>query len=533
MKKKILILFIAACIALPVFAGGSQSGGAQSGGSTANQKINLKGFAFVNARIMSAVTQFNEVWAFQEAERATGIHVDWIHPPVGQETEQCNLMIASGDLPDFIFMNYDKIGGLSKLLSDGTIIKLNQYLDQGKMPNYKAIMDKYPAVKRQLLMDDGTLASFNMLRIREYMGQLGWFSDGGIMLRKDWMDTLHLNVPTTVAEYEAVLRAFKTGDPNGNGIADEIPVCIYYANGWSEFAQFFGMGDSFYDMNGTVKYGPIEPRYRDFVATIARWYADGLTDPDWITVDTKSYQAKFLQNLVGSSNSLVGNMGTLRDIMVDTIPGVDFVGIRNFKNDADGKVYSTLSNLRQSFVNEASMVTSKCTNIDATLKYLDWVYSPAGTEAFNWGQPDVSYTIKNGVKSFTDEVVNNPKGYPVERALSQYAMSMCEWSMSKDPDYWMQTTLRFPFQLEALDNWGNVDNAIAMPPISLTPDEAKRNSQIMNDIGTLKSETVTKIILGTAPVSALDNMVTLMKQMGIDEAIKIQQAALDRYYARK
>ena len=528
MKRKAFLLFFIILITMMVYSGGNS----QSSTTTAGQKVTLKGFAYVTARLMSAVTNFNEVWAFQEAERVTGIHVDWVHPPVGQHVEQCNLMIASGDLPDFMYMPYNDIGGLSKLLADKTIIKLNQYLDAGKLPAYKAIMDKYPAVRRQLLMDDGTLAGFFMLRIREYGGQLGWFSNGGIMLRKDWMDGLNLKVPTTVAEYENVLRAFKTGDPNKNGKADELPL-VTSAKNWNDFAQFWGLSTDFYDLNGVAKYGPIEPGFKNYIATMARWQQDGLIDPDWPTVDDRMFQARFLENRAGSHFSLVGTMGTLYDIMKDTIPNVDFIGIQNLKNDSDGKVYSTLLDLRQSFVNEASMITSGCKNIDATLKYLDWTYSAAGYEAFNWGQPNVSYVYKDGQKYFTDEIMNNPKGYPLDRALSQYAMSMCQWSMAKDPDYWVQATLRFPFQYEAIDNWGKVDNAIAMPPISQTPEEVRRFSQIMNDINTLRDETITKIILGNEPVSSLDTMVSKMKDMGIDEAIKIRQAALDRYYARK
>jgi putative aldouronate transport system substrate-binding protein len=513
-------------VAAAVYSGGSP----QTSKTGAGQKQLLTGFACVNNRITTAVSNFNEIWAFQEAERATGIHVDWIHPPVGQETEQCNLIIASGELPDFIYMPYNNIGGLSKLLADKTIVKLNPYLDTGKLPGYKAWMDKYPSVRRQLLMDDGTLAAFFMLRIREYQGQLGWFSNGGIVMRKDWLEALNLKVPATVAEYEAVLRAFKTRDPNGNGKADELPLVA--SKSFSNYAQQFGIADDFYDLNGIAKYGPIEPEYKDYVGTLARWYKDGLIDPDYTTVDPKMYQARYVENRAGSSYDVVGSTATLLEIMRDTVPKVNFIGIPNLR-DANGKNYSTLTDLRMSFIHEASMITSGCKNIDAALKYLDYMYSPAGYLAFNWGQPNTSYTVRDGKNYFTEEVMKNPKGYPLDRALTQYAMSMCQWSIPKDPEYWIQVTLRYPFQPEAIDNWGKVDYAIAMPPISRTPEETRRFSQIVNDVNTLKNETVTKIILGTESLSALDTMISRMKTIGIDEAIKIQQAALDRYNARK
>ena len=42
-------------------------------------------------------------------------------------------------------------------------------------------------------------------------------------LRGDWLKALNLEVPTTFEELEEVLYAFRDGDPNGNGLKDEVP----------------------------------------------------------------------------------------------------------------------------------------------------------------------------------------------------------------------------------------------------------------------------------------------------------------------
>lgn len=47
------------------------------------------------------------------------------------------------------------------------------------------------------------------------------------MINKVWLDKLGLEVPTTLAELKEVLIAFRDGDPNGNGIQDEIPMDMY------------------------------------------------------------------------------------------------------------------------------------------------------------------------------------------------------------------------------------------------------------------------------------------------------------------
>jgi putative aldouronate transport system substrate-binding protein len=54
----------------------------------------------------------------------------------------------------------------------------------------------------------------------------------------------------------------------------------------------------------------------------------------------------------------------------------------------------------------------------------------------------------------------------------------------------------------------------------------------MTDITTYASEMAIKFILGVEPLDGFDKYVTQIEQMGIDDAIKIKQAALDRYNAR-
>lgn len=497
---------------------------------TPAEKVNLTGFAYVNNRVTTAASNFNDIFCYQEMERQTNIHVDWIHPPVGQEKEQCNLMIASGDLPDFMMMNHNTIGGLSKLLADGVIISLNQYLDEGKLPNYESWMDMSEQVRKQLLMDDGTLAALFCLRIREYNGQMGWFTNGGLVVRKDWMDKLNLAVPVTVDDFYQVLKAFKEQDPNGNGQSDELPLVA--EKNVNFMAECFGTGTDFIDLDGQAIYGPLMPEYREFVETMAQWFQEGLIDPDFTVTDNKMLQAKFVENRAGAYNGNVGGSATLLEIMRDTTPDMNFVGVTNLKKDANALVYSSLGDLKQSFTNDCSMITTKCTNIDATLRLLDWPYGEEGFEVFNWGEEGVTYEWRDGKKYYTDEILNNPEGFPLDRALTRYAMAMCQYSMPKDPEYWVQASLRYDYQLEAIDNWGMVDKAIAMPPISRTPEEATRYAQIMSEINTLRDEVTTKIIIGTESIAALDDMIGKIKNLGIEEAITINQTALDRYNAR-
>ena len=48
-------------------------------------------------------------------------------------------------------------------------------------------------------------------------------TDGHFFINQTWLDRLGLDIPTTIQELTEVLRAFRDGDPNGNGLRDEVP----------------------------------------------------------------------------------------------------------------------------------------------------------------------------------------------------------------------------------------------------------------------------------------------------------------------
>ena len=76
-------------------------------------------------------------------------------------------------------------------------------------------------------------------------------------------------------------------------------------------------------------------------------------------------------------------------------------------------------------------------------------------------------------------------------------------------------------------------NAIIMPPVTPTAEEASEYATIMNDCTTYMKEQATKIIMGEVDLDeGFDVMVATLKGMGIDRATELTQAQLERYLAR-
>jgi putative aldouronate transport system substrate-binding protein len=71
-----------------------------------------------------------------------------------------------------------------------------------------------------------------------------------------------------------------------------------------------------------------------------------------------------------------------------------------------------------------------------------------------------------------------------------------------------------------------------MPPVTPTQEESRRFASIMNDVNGKYQEIFTRVITAAEPMDSMSGLPAQLRQIGIDEAIKIQQSALDRYNKR-
>ena len=192
-------------------------------------------------------------------QQMAGVNIDWtVVCGNGDEIQaQYLAMLASGNYPDIIQWQHNNsyVGGVSQLYADGIIIELNDVIDK-YMPNYKALLEANPHVAKTLMDSEGRYLYFtviNPLNSNLEKVAVTWW---GLMMRQDWLDNVGMEVPTTMDEWYEVLVAFKEGDPNGNGEADELPFDAGSA-GHLLFMPAFGIQNGVYvdPATGKVGYG--------------------------------------------------------------------------------------------------------------------------------------------------------------------------------------------------------------------------------------------------------------------------------------
>ncbi|MFY9425833.1 MAG: extracellular solute-binding protein [Caldicoprobacterales bacterium] len=467
----------------------------------------------MHSQAVKILENYGENEVYKKLEEITGVKIEFLHPASGQETEQLNLMIASKDLPDII-ESFSYTGGLDKAIEDNVIISLNDLMEHA--PNYQKLRESHEDIAAETMTDNGNIAAFYCIQNVEEPPWLGG------MIRKDYLDELGLDIPKTIADWENVLKAFKD-----KGI--EVPL-HYNIDSWQFtssglFVSAYGIGPEFYNDNGQVKFGPIEPGYKDFITLMAKWYEEGLLDQDFASRDDNNTESMILNGDIAAWAGAYESFDYYENLAKPNNPDFKLAPVPSPSlNEGE-----TVEFRQKNYFNKGTtaVITTACENPEEAVKWFDYHYSDEGSMLFNWGIEGVSYEMVDGEPKFTDLMTNNPDGLSYITLAHKYKLHMGPYL--RDYEAFVMTDTIY----EAMDVWGEAGSAQVIPMITMTLEENKEYSSIMSDINTYIQENRIKFIMGIEPMENFDKFVEQIKSMNIERAIAIQQAALDRYMSRK
>lgn len=484
---------------------------------TGNRKVTY----WVNVTAPNTATNNDDIPVWQELQKRTGVDIEFIHPVSGQEKEQFNLMLASGDYPDIIESKTMETG---TLFDKGVIADLTDVMPKYS-PNYYGYLQANPDIMRQVQSDDGKLMIYPLLRPNPISQ-----NTTGPIIRKDWLEKVGLETPETIAEWETMLTAFK------EKLNVEIPFGTRTSTtSTNMIASAWNIYLGFYHDDGVVKYGYTEAGFKDYIETMARWYANGLLDKNFASADKATQDANFLSNKQGSTFGAVGsNIGTWTT-------GAAANGNTEFKlvgakmpvlNKGDVAQYYDITQFEYSNGNPWCMISSQCEDVEAAARLLDYTYGEEGGKLMNFGIEGISYNVVNGeMVPISDEEIKTKFNLSTTDFKKNYNRSTDSGPFIMDPSFmkYSQTEV----QMEAMENWAQNENKKhKMPPIVLSPAESSEFSSIMADIKTYNEEMMVKFIMGVEPVANVEKYWTTINNMNIKRAIEIQQGALDRYNKR-
>jgi putative aldouronate transport system substrate-binding protein len=132
-------------------------------------------------------------------------------------------------------------------------------------------------------------------------------------INQAWLDAVGKEIPTTVEELTDVLIAFRDGDPNGNGVADEFPMSggDLFNDTQGVYTHFSKFGVPLHkdryltvDGDGKIQFHGYYEGFRAANEWLAMCYAEGLFDPESITQDSNVWATKVNAGNVGYTTYL-------------------------------------------------------------------------------------------------------------------------------------------------------------------------------------------------------------------------------------
>jgi putative aldouronate transport system substrate-binding protein len=465
--------------------------------------------------------EYDQLSLVKQWEQDTNIAIKWENLPTSTYQEKKNLLLAAGDLPDAFYNSGLTDVEIASQGAKGTLIPLEDLIEE-HAPNLAAIFEKRPDIRAALTAPDGHI--YSLPKIEELgLGAVPFFWS----INKAWLDKLGLELPTTIEEYEEVLRAFKTQDPNGNGKADEIP--LSFINDWwcadagDIFAAISGMPDNpdhRIVRDDTVIYTAAQEEYRDSIAQLHEWYADGLIDPEVFTQTDAQYLAK------GQSNPDV--LGSFVWWETEEVVGTDSAGDYVLLPPLEGPAGQLVGRSNLSDIGRNGFSITRANEYPAaTMRWVDRLYDPVMSAQVSWGP------IGEGLEENADGVLTSildAEDAAAGERRQKIAPDGPRAILADDFGTVVEPEPRAAQRLEDLQKvylpYLEEQN---LPPMYMTEDELDQLATLEADISTLVDEKRAEWIVRGGVEEEWDEYVSQLESMGLDDYVAVYQSAYDRY----
>ncbi|HZG85903.1 sugar ABC transporter [Paenibacillus sp.] len=195
----------------------------------------------------------------------------------GAFATKLRLAMSSGQpMPDVITIGKDDPTLAQDLIDSGIFQEAGPLFDKYASDKWKAAMAIDPHVWDPY-MRDGKRMGIPLLDYAYNHDYLLW-------IRQDWLDKLGLEAPTTLAELETVMEAFKNNNPDGLSPDQVVPLSIGFKddmNTWmGDPSWVFGAFGTIPNQwnaaaDGSLEYGSTNPAMKDGLAKLKEWHEKG------------------------------------------------------------------------------------------------------------------------------------------------------------------------------------------------------------------------------------------------------------------
>lgn len=423
---------------------------------------------------------------------------------INQETqtgpESLALAIASGDMPDLMSVfppDAQKYG------PQGAFLDLSKHLN--KMPNLKSFLASRPDVAQRMTSPGGEM--YHVLN-----DGMGAGNQTVYFYRDDIFKKHSLQEPKTWDEVYTTAKKLKELYP------ESYPFVFRHGiNTLKYFAPAFGIYPAFFEdkATGKIKHGVTDPGFKKMVEYLNKFHKEGLTPPDWLSMDYKAWTQFMTTNKSFMTIQFIGQIEIMNTQLQNGGNGA------HLKFMAPPVGYGSKAYIPNTNFEEFGFaVSSKTKNLDAALRYLDFIYSKEGKDILSWGKEGETYTVENNKRKFLPRF-KEPNDLRKEMGMfttGAYGLADFEASKSlsnENEQYSYTEAAKYQFPV-----------INALPP--LTSEEKSAISLVEEQINKYYETSVAKFILGETPMTGWDAFLAELNKMGSQKLIDAYQIGLDR-----
>ncbi|MDY0287856.1 MAG: extracellular solute-binding protein [Sphaerochaeta sp.] len=293
---------------------------------------------------------------------------------------------AANNLPDLFMVRRDVLG---RLVPQGLIAPVDDLY--AKMPvrtanHYDAVSKSHARIggKTYGLADPGSI-----------------MKNEGLLIRKDWLDNLGLEIPKTTDELLTVMRAFSFNDPDGNGRNDTWgygafqEINNYEAWPGRRLEPLFGAFgvDGTWSLEETgAGLNLLKPEFYDAMLFLKQIADEGIIDPNWLSYKKDDFRAAWKQGRFGimrEQNAAFAAQSNYAPFDKN-FPQGNWVIIDPPKGpQGKASIGPYTANFR---IYAISAKAAKEGKTDKIAALLEWMASEEGYYLLGWGVEGVNYT---------------------------------------------------------------------------------------------------------------------------------------------
>lgn len=466
----------------------------------------------------------------KEISETTNVYPEWQVVAKTGVDERKALLWASNDYPDVIGAGMLNKNDINTYGPGGILLPLNDY--------YK-YLTYFDELAPKHLLGEMTCFDGNIYYIPTVYDTERY--DGLMHMPKVWLEQLGLEVPKTVDDFYNCLVAIRDGDPNGNGIQDEIPFAIgLWSSPFDYLASFFcafgAPGDYYVEDDGTVVDGRLSEDVKEGIKFLQKCYNEGLLDKELFTQDLSAFRAK------GSTE--LPTYGFMKGYSISY-----YVGETHFAND----LYDVMPLLADSEGNKGWMFSNSSAQATITSMALS-VSCECPEIVMRWAnciqEPLNSLQIDDGPIGIRYEYDANGNLQKIEEPVVDGYDSFQSWRESNNEQQFprLQNNIvkdylyeNYGFSYEYSESRKELEAGVdeyykymiqEFPIVSPTQEQQEEINMYEADLKKYYEETVAGWITSTADIDAeWDNYVASMKQFGADRVVEIKQEQADTYFA--